>query len=146
MRNVAVIFLIVWYGCAQAEVYKWTDKHGEVHFGEHPPSGANAEMVITKQQIRRTEKADEARPEAPPLTPEEMQAIDQEAREQAEQCQRFKLLLQDFMLNVAKTNPALATATLGYNLGYLVNNGSGDSWELMGYAEIQANIRKYCRE
>jgi Domain of unknown function (DUF4124) len=32
-------------GAAQAQVYKWTDEQGRVHYGEKPPPGAGATTI-----------------------------------------------------------------------------------------------------
>jgi len=31
--------------CAQAEIYKWTDEKGQVHYGEQPPPTANTTTI-----------------------------------------------------------------------------------------------------
>jgi hypothetical protein len=37
--------LLAWSGLASAVVYKWTDAHGKVQYGDSPPAGVNAEVV-----------------------------------------------------------------------------------------------------
>jgi hypothetical protein len=37
--------LIVWSAVASAVVYKWTDAQGNVHYGDQPPNGVQAEVV-----------------------------------------------------------------------------------------------------
>ena len=41
---VLAIFLITPGVCAE-DVYRWVDEHGQVHFGDHPPAGVQAEIV-----------------------------------------------------------------------------------------------------
>lgn len=31
--------------CTQAEIYKWTDENGKVHFGDRPPSSSGASNI-----------------------------------------------------------------------------------------------------
>ncbi|HUX73490.1 MAG TPA: DUF4124 domain-containing protein [Steroidobacteraceae bacterium] len=37
--------LLAWSGMASAVVYKWTDAHGTVQYGDQPPDGVNAQIV-----------------------------------------------------------------------------------------------------
>lgn len=144
MKSVVAIFLIAWCGCAQADVYKWTDKQGEVHFGETPPT-PDAEKVMTQEQIQRTENADRSMRQAlPPAPADAGRGIDAETQNRIEECQRFKSQREEFLLATDKTG--LATSKLiGYNIGYVMRENESGSG-LMGYDEIEAGIRKYCRE
>jgi len=38
--------LFVWAGMASAVVYKWTDAQGKVQYGDRPPDGVHAEVVV----------------------------------------------------------------------------------------------------
>lgn len=49
MRHLIFIALLV-PALASAEIYRWTDAQGRVHFGERP-EGANAETVEVKPQV-----------------------------------------------------------------------------------------------
>jgi hypothetical protein len=40
----AVLFLLIG-GVSEAEVYKWVDEAGRVHYGDHPPQGSDAQSV-----------------------------------------------------------------------------------------------------
>lgn len=40
---------MLWSSCAAAEVYRWTDAQGQVHFGERPPAGA--QRVEVRPQV-----------------------------------------------------------------------------------------------
>jgi len=42
------VFLISSPGISYAEVYKWRDKDGNLHFGDKPPIEVNAETVVVK--------------------------------------------------------------------------------------------------
>lgn len=46
---------------ASSEIYKWTDREGNVVFSESPPSGANAEEVKVKDGMRVDRPASEGR-------------------------------------------------------------------------------------
>ncbi|WP_373387514.1 DUF4124 domain-containing protein [Pseudomonas alcaligenes] len=49
MRHLLFIVLLA-PALASAEIYRWTDAQGRVHFGERP-GGANAETVEVKPQV-----------------------------------------------------------------------------------------------
>lgn len=83
-------------GMATAEIYRWTDANGQVHFGEAPQAGAvqievkapvaqNDAAVAERQQ--RTERFFEARRQ-------EQQQASEKAREQqaktAQECQQLR--------------------------------------------------------
>lgn len=42
--KILTIVLLAWFGTAHAEVYKWTDKNGRVHYGDRP-SDKKAEQI-----------------------------------------------------------------------------------------------------
>jgi hypothetical protein len=44
MRKLAWLVAIVALG-AQAEIYKWTDEKGQVHYGEQPPPTADTKVI-----------------------------------------------------------------------------------------------------
>lgn len=50
MRNLNRTALLLWLCCVQpqviAEVYKWTDADGRVHFGDRPPHGKAATVQL----------------------------------------------------------------------------------------------------
>jgi len=53
MKKYLLIILCVLASAAFAEVYKWTDANGRVHYGDNPKEGDNAEQV--KLQINSYE-------------------------------------------------------------------------------------------
>lgn len=44
--------VVFWPLLADAEIYKWTDAQGQVHFGERPPAGAE-QLTVRPQVIER---------------------------------------------------------------------------------------------
>ncbi|MFZ3324191.1 MAG: DUF4124 domain-containing protein [Usitatibacter sp.] len=44
MRKLALLVALVALG-AQAEIYKWTDEKGQVHYGEQPPPNADTKTI-----------------------------------------------------------------------------------------------------
>ena len=48
MRGWVVLFGLCYAIGASAEVFRWVDEHGRVHFGDQPPAGAAAEDVELK--------------------------------------------------------------------------------------------------
>lgn len=67
----ALLFLLLLPGLATAEIYRWTDANGQVHFGQRP-AGPGAERVevapqviendpATRERLQRTERFYDAR-------------------------------------------------------------------------------------
>lgn len=58
-------FLLYWVllmpGLSMAEIYRWTDAQGQVHFGQRP--GAGAEQIEVKPQVVERDQAREERTE-----------------------------------------------------------------------------------
>lgn len=46
----ALLCLLLLPGLAAAEIYRWTDANGQVHFGQRP-AGAGAEQIEVKPQV-----------------------------------------------------------------------------------------------
>ena len=55
MRHLLFIVLLI-PGLASAEIYRWTDAQGRVHFGEKP-GAAGAETVEVKPQVVERDEA-----------------------------------------------------------------------------------------
>ena len=69
MRYIIIALGLV-YGCVSAiaaaeEVYKWTDKKGNVHYGEFPPNSGRSKTIETPSTPRPAETADTANDDAP---------------------------------------------------------------------------------
>lgn len=141
MKSAVAIFLIMGCGSVQADVYKWTDEHGEVHFGEIAPS-ANSEKVMTQEQIQQIERADQAKPKAPAETDLN---IDQEAQFKISECKRFKGLRDAYLLNTDNVGRYRINMILGQGY-YPMNYGLGDNSNLTDYNQIEAGIRNYCQD
>ena len=45
-RLLLFVALVAWSGMAGAVVYKWLDGQGKVHYGDRPPDGVHAEVVV----------------------------------------------------------------------------------------------------
>ena len=143
MKCVVAILLMIGGGCAQADVYKWTDEHGEVHYSETAPAATKSERVMTNQQIQQIEKSDQAKPPRPVDTDS---GIDEELRQRASECQRFKNMRDDYLINLDKSALRSFDAMslgLGYSMGF---GGSDGTANLPGYSEIEAGIRQYCQD
>jgi len=138
----AIIFVLVW-GCVQADVYKWTDANGEVHYGDFPTS-PNAERVMTQGQIQQEEKAEKAvrRTKTPQSQPDDNQKILDEMQRRHAECRRYQNLKADMLMNSGTQIPYRFNRR-GY--GYW-NGGQNSNVDFMRLSEIEANIRKYCLE
>lgn len=72
---------------AGAEIYKWTDAQGKVHYGDHPPSHTSPEQFVPKVSEAAEARALDARrrmaDEAARKRIEDVKQREAEAREQA---------------------------------------------------------------
>ena len=145
-----VVAALVWVlgsGCALADVYKWTDANGEVHYGDFPPR-PNAEKIMTQGQIQQEENAEQAarQTKPPPSSPDyAKEALDEEQHLDSE-CQRYKNLRNDRLMNAGTPNLFAYNRMrygLGYGLGYGQQNIDVDS--STGMSEIMSGIQKYCQ-
>jgi len=138
----AIIFVLVW-GCVQADVYKWTDANGEVHYGDLPDQ-PNAERVMTKGQIQQEENAEKAgrQTKMPQSQPDDNQKILDEMQRRHAECRRYQNLKADMLMNSGTQIPYRYNRR-GY--GYW-NGGQNSNVDLIRFSEIEANIRKYCLE
>jgi hypothetical protein len=89
---------------AAAEIYKWTDAQGKVHYGDQPPSGIDAKQINSRVSKESEAQALEARRKAAEKAAhrrlEETKASEETARKQAtseeeakrraENCQRAR--------------------------------------------------------
>ena len=83
-----------------SDIYKWTDEHGNVHYGDRPTNDASEEPLAVsskptdplKAQARFEVKAATSETAGP--TPEELQT---QALEREEKCSTYKARLQRFL-------------------------------------------------
>jgi hypothetical protein len=142
-RVVAVVVWVLASACALADVYKWTDANGEVHYGDFPPR-PNAERIMTQGQIQQEENAEKAAQQTkPPSSSPDYakEALDEVEHEDSE-CQRYKNLRDDKLMNSGTPN-LYAYSRRGYGLGFGRQNSNVDS--LTGMSEIMSGIQKYCQ-
>ena len=88
-RTLVLIVLLVASGTAAAQIYRWTDEQGRVHYGSQPPPG---------------QKADSVKQQGGDATPQDMQRRQREASDRADrdrqelerhnQCQEFESRLR----------------------------------------------------
>jgi len=50
---IAILFVLGFSGIAEAEIYKWIDDKGKVHFGDAPPSKEKAEQIDEEELAKR---------------------------------------------------------------------------------------------
>jgi len=145
MKRVAAMLLIAGCGCAQADVYKWTDERGEVHYGEHPPAAATAaEKVMTQEQLERAQDAGQAVP-PPGQAGGDADSIHQAVQRQQEECERYQSLKAEFIRDAAANPRSEWTPLMGYGVGYVLRDEALNRDRVIDYGEIEANIRKYCQ-
>jgi hypothetical protein len=86
MARALVLIVLLAVGNVEAQIYRWTDEQGRVHYGSQPPPGQKAESVkpsgdyptSPERQREATERADRERQEM----------------ERRSQCQNFERNLQ----------------------------------------------------
>jgi len=50
-----LMFTVALSFCAYAEIYKWTDENGKVHYGDRPPADANSKDISDVEKRINTE-------------------------------------------------------------------------------------------
>lgn len=60
--------LIAWSGMAGAVVYKWVDGQGKIHYGDLPPDGVHAEVVVNLGTHFQTAAVRTQAPTPPPTS------------------------------------------------------------------------------
>lgn len=120
--------IVVTASGAGAEIYKWVDENGQVHFGERRPSNAEAERVeVTSQRgagtpptSKEAQPAEEEQVREVPLTPaqqaQKQAEIERLKAAHAERCQeakaqRFKLTTGGGRVLVESEDGSVATIT-----------------------------------
>jgi len=146
MKSVVALLLIIGCGYAYADVYKWTDAHGEVHFSETPPSSVKPETVMTQKQIQQIENSDQAA--SPPPPPSDETTTDQELQRRLSECQRFKSMRDAYLINTDQTEQYRVNSMVmgtGYPLApYGLSNGN--SSDIASFSDIEAGIRQNCQD
>ena len=120
-----------------SDIYKWTDEHGNVHYGDRPSAEASEEPLAvssgltdpSKDQAGDEEKAAASEPAEP--TSEELRA---QALERQEKCATYKARLRKFL-----TSRHLYRADENGERVYL------DEDETLAARErVQKKVEKYC--
>lgn len=103
MRRSIVLAALLAASAAHAQVYRWVDEQGKVHYGERPPSGAKANPVQDKLAAPPGAPAPKAAPDASQqerdfqrrrMEREQQEASEQKAAEKAkQQCERERTRL-----------------------------------------------------
>jgi len=75
-----------------SDIYKWTDEHGNIHFGDHTTRGASKEPLAIGSMIQ----AKAAVIERAGPTPEELRA---QALEREEKCVAYKARLRELLIS-----------------------------------------------
>ncbi len=79
-------------GSAERKVYKWTDKSGEVHYGDHvPPEYASEERHVMNARGVEVDRIEKQK------TPEQQTIADQKARDEIAQRDRDRNLLNTYV-------------------------------------------------
>jgi hypothetical protein len=98
-----LLCLLLLPALASAEIYRWTDEQGRVHFGQRPAAGAQAQQVEVKPQIIERDEQTREREERAARFYKARQAEQEQTRIQASefraernaQCERLRQALSD---------------------------------------------------
>ena len=114
MRRAIAFAALLAASTAHAQVYRWVDEQGKVHYGERPPSGAKASPVEDRLAAPPGAPAPKAAPDASQqerdfqrrrMEREQKEASEQKAAEKAkQQCERERSRLAQ--LRTARRIPA----------------------------------------
>jgi len=105
LRKNAIAFVIMFaVSAAQmafaSDIYKWTDEHGNVHYGDRPSGEASEEPLAVSSGLTDPSK-DQARDEVKAAASEQAGPAPEELRAQAlereEKCSTYKTRLQRFL-------------------------------------------------
>lgn len=81
--------LLLLCGTAHAEVYKWVDDKGQVHYGDHPKGGGSGEVAIDNKPEDASPSADSNKHKT-----EEVLKDMEKSRKQKEKAQKKKYAAQ----------------------------------------------------
>jgi hypothetical protein len=88
---------------AVAQVYKWTDENGNVHFGNQPPPGQQEEVhiresktgsMVTDSQREMLDQIDQER--ADRRADNDIASTSQQPRAESSSCRKAKIILQRY--------------------------------------------------
>lgn len=144
-RAMLVMILVFGFSPGQAEVYKWVDEHGRIHYGDKPHE--NAETVSVKEQTIATESPDDdsTRREYRQRVLKSMQHERERLQEQRAQTREEEQKAQQ---QCAEARRRLADIT---NAGFLYQeNAQGermiftDEQRAQATAQAEAAVKRYC--
>lgn len=104
LRPGVILLLAMLAAPAGADIYKWTDAQGEIHYGDHPPSSTTpkpfylqtSEAAEARAAEARRQAADQAasrrleQEKAREAASKRLAASEEEVRRKAENCQRAR--------------------------------------------------------
>lgn len=132
---ISTILLLAMTG-AQAAMYKWTDEHGNVQFGQFPPPGAEAEQM--KPPPPPASRPDSNRP----TLQERVKALEEhkaEEQEQAAAAQQEREKAAQIEQNCKNARESIKNLELGGNRLYRMPDGT---FKRFDEAEKQRRINK----
>mgnify|MGYP003700324227 CR=1 FL=1 len=98
-----LLFLVTLSLPAFAQVYKWTDDNGNVHFGNQPPPGQQEEVqiresktgsMVTDSQREMLDRIDQERAER--RADSDIASTSQQPRTESSSCRKAKIILQRY--------------------------------------------------
>ncbi len=143
--GIVVVALCVAMSGAQAEIFKWTDAQGQVHYGERPPGGGGAESVTIKEPPLRAPD-DEAR-RTNELNFQRSLDYEQNRRKQERaEAEGERLAREEQCRQARRRLVALESARLLYNVDEAGNRTYHDDAKRRAIIDqVQAAVARTCR-
>lgn len=140
MKLILCLLLALALPAASAQVYKWVDEKGRVHYGEKPPAGSKPSAVKSP-----------AKPPGAPATAPDLQSQEldfrgrQIRREQDEARQARNAANREARCNYAKERLAVAEQAALYRVEKGQRVFYSDAEQKAAVENMRAAVTQYCR-
>ena len=145
MKTLLITSLLFFSAVANADIYKWTDKNGNVHYGDKPTTSSE-QLNISEEKSTSSTSSDETREErrqriTDAMTDDRMERDKKKAEAKKKKADKNRLCVQskDRLKNYKK-------ASRLYNLDKEGNrNTLSDESRKKATSDLEKEIRKNCR-
>lgn len=145
------------YGCASTivvaeEVYKWTDKNGNIHYGEFPPGSGPSKTIQTPTAPRPAEEGAEASSDAAPLD-KQKKALEGMSEERIKKKETKEKTEKEQKEAAKRCNIAKGNLTIFEDGGRIQQVGADGKLHILTDAEIKTGlvdarkgVEKWCKK
>lgn len=145
MLRISVLMLATLLSMAHAEVYKWTDENGVVHYGDRPVNKTHAQQIEVQQQAVETQptgsRADKRQKLLEAMEEDRLKKSEQRKKQQekSKRDRKYCHRLKDHLRNMQR-------ASRTYNLDKDGNRVyQSEKSRSNSIARIKKQMKKYCR-